>query len=200
MIILSFKFPFSLHTGLPHRHVPSTHWWRCVHISSAESAGELPFSKPSLKSGRGAQSPFLTSHLCYGGARQRGQAPKSPTENAASSKETIVPATMEEEGRMFTCWWLACSGSELGDLQSHQSVAPSCVQAVSNKLLNLIKSLAIILHSPEAPWSSAIMNTFHLIIIKGFTGKTSWKSSCESGWHLYKWTADGIIRSFGSLV
>lgn len=46
----------------------------------------------------------------------------------------------------------------------HRPVPKSCVQAVPNKLLNLIKSSAIILPSPQGARTSAIMNTFSPII------------------------------------
>lgn len=47
----------------------------------------------------------------------------------------------------------------------HCPVPKSCVQAVSNKLLNLIKRSGIILQSPQGTRTSAIMNTFCLIIM-----------------------------------
>lgn len=47
----------------------------------------------------------------------------------------------------------------------HRPVPKSCVQAVSNKLLNLIKRSGIILQSPQGTRTSAIMNTFCLIIM-----------------------------------
>lgn len=82
---------------------------------------------------------------------------------------------------MFTCavvTLLVClCRAELGDPHSYQPLPKSCVQAVSNKLLNLIKRLGIILHSPQAPWSSAIMNTFGLIIIPGFQSPLQGKPS-----------------------
>lgn len=81
----------------------------------------------------------------------------------------------------------------------YRPVPKSCVQAVSNKLLNLIKRSGIILQSPQGTRTSAIMNTFCLIIMLRLQSPPqekllpSWKSSCEAGWHLYKWTGDEII-------
>jgi len=56
-------------------------------------------------------------------------------------------------------------GNEKKERESPQALPPpvmvkSCVQPVSNNLLNLIKRACIILQSPGASWTSAIMNIF----------------------------------------
>lgn len=71
------------------------------------------------------------------------------------------------------------------DLQPHQSMPKSYVQAVSNKLLNLIKRSGIILRSPEGPWTSAVMNTFlpdnDTVVLAAVTGTTFSKIKLGAG-------------------
>lgn len=77
----------------------------------------------SLKSRQGAQSPFLTSHLCYCTARQRGQVikyAKRPLRRKCCLIQRVVcPRCDEKEkGGMFTCDFSClclCSGA-LGEL------------------------------------------------------------------------------------
>ena len=69
----------------------------------------------------------------------------------------------------------------------HRPVPKSCVQAVSNKLLNLIKRSGIILPSPQGTRTAAIMNTFSLIIMLWLQSLPQekllpfWKSSMRQG-------------------
>lgn len=62
---------------------------------------------------------------------------------------------------------------------------PVYVQAVSNKLLNLIKRSGVILRSPEGPWTSAVMNMFCLImtpwVLAAVTGTTFSKIKLGAG-------------------
>lgn len=217
-----------------------------MYTSINEIGRELPFSNLSLKSGCGAQSPFVTSRFCYRAALQKKQNNKSAQKDlhrktAASSNERFALDMMGRAAGLRRCRrggrgggggtcvikcvrvWVSVWAGVLHvfvSLQNvcawcggvygrcvrrtpgalpHRPVPKSCVQAVSNKLLNLIKRSGIILQSPRGARTSAIMNTFCLIIMLRLQSLPQekllpfWKSSCEPGWHLYKWTGDEII-------
>lgn len=99
------------------------------------------------------------------------------TQACLQSPQKVLPHPTRclEKGHVFTCLQILmfvfvrrCTGGKGRDLQPHQSMPKSYVQAVSNKLLNLIKRKGIILRSPEGSWTSAVMNTFCLIMTSCF--------------------------------
>lgn len=66
-----------------------------------------------------------------------------------------------------------CAAGRGRGLQPRQPMPNYNVQAVSNKLLNLIKRSGIILRSPEGAWTSAVMNTLCLTTTPWFFGRHS---------------------------
>lgn len=70
-----------------------------------------------------------------------------------------------------------------GALTIHPALK-SCVQAVSNKLLNLIKRGGIILQGPEGAQTSAIMNIFGLIITPPLQSPPQEKTLCPPRYHI----------------
>lgn len=89
-----------------------------------------------------------------------------------------------EERCMYKCCAWCGEVVSGGDPQAlpTRPMVKSCVQAVSNKLLNLIKRAVLYYKAQKATWTSGIMNTFCLIITLRLQSPAkknllSWKSS-----------------------